>query len=152
MSSVKKAFPFWTLRRACLEVNWPQACTLSYRKTSVLALYICSSRPSQTFHCFSQALRVSSACHNKTDFERHLDDMKSWLQARNYHKYLAEKEMSKSRFNKEKSNTKQSKSKGVTFLVTYHPLLKSFRVWLITIWIFYILMKTLKKFLCLDPW
>ena len=35
--------------------------------------------------------------------------------------------MSKVRFNKENSNTKQSKSKEVTFVVTYHPLLKSFQ-------------------------
>ena len=28
-SSIKKAFPFWTLRWACLGVNWPQTCTLS---------------------------------------------------------------------------------------------------------------------------
>ena len=28
-SSIKKAFPFWTLRWACLEVNWPQMGTLS---------------------------------------------------------------------------------------------------------------------------
>ena len=50
--------------------------------------------------------------------------MKSWFQARIYHKHLAQKEMSKGRFNKENSNTKQSKSKGVTFVVIYHPLLK----------------------------
>ena len=53
--------------------------------------------------------------------------MKSWFQARSYHKHLPRKEMSKVRFNKENSNTKQSKSKGVTFVVTYHPLLKSFQ-------------------------
>ena len=53
--------------------------------------------------------------------------MKSWFQARSYPKHLAQKEMSKVRFNKENSNTKQSKSKGVTFVVTYHPLLKSFQ-------------------------
>ena len=35
--------------------------------------------------------------------------------------------MSKVRFNKENSNTKQSKSKGVTFAVTYPLLLKSFQ-------------------------
>ena len=63
---------------------------------------------------FSQALRVSRTCYNKTDFERHLDDMKSWFQARSYTKHLAQKEISKIRFNKEDSNTKQSKSKGVT--------------------------------------
>ena len=76
---------------------------------------------------FSQTWRVSRTCYNKTDFERHLDDMKSWFQARSDHKHLSQKEMSKGRFNKENSNTKQSKSKGVTFVVTYHPLLKSFQ-------------------------
>ena len=76
---------------------------------------------------FSQALRVSRICSNKTDFERHLNDMESWLQARGYPKHLVQKEMSKGRFNKENSNTKQSKSKRVTFVVTYHPLLKSFQ-------------------------
>ena len=49
--------------------------------------------------------------------------MKSWFQARSDHKQLAQKEMSKGQFTKENSNTKQSKSKGVTFVVTYHPLL-----------------------------
>ena len=74
---------------------------------------------------FSQALRVRRICSNKTDFERHLDDMESWFQARGYPKHLVQKEMSKVRFNKENSNNKQSKSKRVTFVVTYHPLLKS---------------------------
>ena len=53
--------------------------------------------------------------------------MKSWFQARSDYKHLAQKEMSKGRFNKENSNTKQSKSTGVTFVVTYHLLLKSFQ-------------------------
>ena len=35
--------------------------------------------------------------------------------------------MGKVRFNKEIGNTKQSKSKRVTFVVTYHPLLKPFQ-------------------------
>ena len=35
--------------------------------------------------------------------------------------------MNKGRFNKENSKTKQNKSKAVTFLVTCHPLLKSFQ-------------------------
>ena len=37
--------------------------------------------------------------------------MKSWFQARGYPKHLVQKEMSKVRFNKENSNTKESKSK-----------------------------------------
>ena len=77
---------------------------------------------------FSQTLRVSRICSNKTDFERHLDDLKSWFQARGYPKHLVQKEMSKVRLYNENSNTKQSKSKRVTFVVTYHPLLKFFRI------------------------
>ena len=76
---------------------------------------------------FSQALRISRICSNKTDFERHLSDMESWFQARGYPKHLVLKEMRKVRFNKENSNTKQSESKRVTLAVTYHPLLKSFQ-------------------------
>ena len=76
---------------------------------------------------FSQSLRVSRSCSNKTDLERHLDDIKSWFQARGYPKHFVPKEMSKVWFNKENSNTKQSKSKRVTFVVTYHPLLKPFQ-------------------------
>ena len=45
--------------------------------------------------------------------------MESWLQARVYPKHLVQKEMSKVQFNKENSNTKQIKSKQVTFAVTY---------------------------------
>ena len=63
----------------------------------------------------------------KTDFERHLDDMESWFQVRGYTKHLVQNEMNKFLFNKENSNIKQSKSKQVTFVVTYYPLLKSFQ-------------------------
>ena len=51
--------------------------------------------------------------------------MKSWFQARGYSKHLAQKEINKAQLNKENSNTKQSKSKPVLFVVAYHPLLKS---------------------------
>ena len=53
--------------------------------------------------------------------------MKSWFQATSYPKHLAQTKMGKVQVNKENNNTEQSKSKGVTFVVTYHPLLKSFQ-------------------------
>ena len=60
--------------------------------------------------------------------------------------------MRKVRFNKENSNTKQSKFKQVTFVATYHPLLKSFQSLINKhLNILYILMKILKKFLWLGP-
>ena len=142
MSSIKKAFHFWTLRWTYLEVNWPQICTLSL-------LVNISTRPKHLLIqnipnvplFFSQALRVSRICYNKIDFERHLYNIKSWFQARSYPKHLTQNEMSKPRFNKENRNTKH--------ITLFWNL---FRVWLIIIWIFYTLMKILKKFLCLDPW
>ena len=70
-------------------------------------------------------MRVSRTYSNKRDFERYLDDIKSWFQAIDYPKHLVQKEISKVQFLKENSNTKQSKSKRVIFVGTYHPLLKS---------------------------
>ena len=54
-------------------------------------LHYTSARPDHTKRSivFSQALRVSRICSNKTDFERHLDDMESWCQARGYPKHLS---------------------------------------------------------------
>ena len=64
-------------------------------------LYIKSTDKLQYLHCtsahpdhtkrsiaFSQALRVSRICSDKTDFERHLHDMESCFQARGYPKHL----------------------------------------------------------------
>ena len=42
-----------------------------------------------------------------------------------YPKQLVQKKGNKVRFNKQNSNTKQSKSKRVAFVVRHHPLLKS---------------------------
>ena len=76
---------------------------------------------------YSQALRKSRICSYKTDFEKHLVDMKSWLQARGYPSHLVQKEMNKVKFsgNWDKNKTKK-KSKGVPLVITFHPLLKDF--------------------------
>ena len=46
-------------------------------------LHYTSAHPNHTKRSivFSQALRVSRICFNKTDFGRHLDDMESWFEA-----------------------------------------------------------------------
>ena len=92
-------------------------------------LHYTSAHPDHTKRSivFSQVLKVSRVCSNKEDFERPLDDIESWFQARGCPKRLAQKEMGKVRFNEENSNTRQSKSKRVTFVFTYHPLLKTFQ-------------------------
>ena len=43
--------------------------------------------PTKLSIVFSQALRLSRICYNKADFERHLNDMTSWFQARSYPKH-----------------------------------------------------------------
>ena len=52
-------------------------------------LHYTSAHPDHTKRSivFSEALRVSRTCYNNTDFERHLDDMKPWFQARSYPKH-----------------------------------------------------------------
>ena len=75
---------------------------------------------------YSQALTMSRICSYKTDFEKHLVDMKSWFQARGYQCDLLQKEMNKVKFsgNWDKNKTKK-KSKGVPLVITFHPLLKN---------------------------
>ena len=117
-------------------------------------LHYISAHPDYTKHSivFRPALSVSRICSNKTDLKTHLEDVISWFQARGYPKHSTQKEMSKVWFNKENSNNKQIKSKRVTFVVTCHPLLKSFQSLINKHLNIFILMKILKKFLCLGPW
>ena len=58
---------------------------------------------------YSQALRMSRICFYKTDFEKHLVDMKSWFQARRYPSGMVQKEMNKVKFsgNWDKNKTKK---------------------------------------------
>ena len=44
--------------------------------------------PTKRSIMYSQALRMSSICSYKTDFEKHIMDMKSRVQTRGYPKYL----------------------------------------------------------------
>ena len=68
---------------------------------------------------------MSRICSYKTDFEKHLVDMKSWFQVRVYPSDLVQKEMNKVKFsgNLDKNKTRKN-SKGVPLLITFHRLLK----------------------------
>ena len=73
---------------------------------------------------FSQALRFSRICSEKSDFLKHLEKMKSRFLFREYHKDLIEVEMKK--VYAKNRNTKRSKSlKAVPFVMTHHPKQKS---------------------------
>ena len=68
---------------------------------------------------------MSRICYYKTDFEKHLVDMKSWFQARGYPSGLIQKEMNKVKFSGHwDKNKAKKKSKGVPLVITFHPLLK----------------------------
>ena len=63
-------------------------------------LHYTSAHPAHT-KCsiiYSQALRMSRIFSYKTDFEKHLVDMKSWFQARGYPSDLVQKETNKVKF------------------------------------------------------
>ena len=74
---------------------------------------------------YSQALRMSGICCYKINFEKHFVDMKSWFLARGYPSDLIQKEINKVRFlgHWDKHKVKK-KSKGVSLVITFHPLLK----------------------------
>ena len=91
-------------------------------------LHYASSHPDHTKRSiiYSQALRISRICSNKSDFLKHLENMKSWFEGRSYPKKLIEEEMKKVRFfGKGNVTRRKDAAKGVPFVLTYHPLLKS---------------------------
>ena len=72
---------------------------------------------------YSQLLRVSRICSRENDFNRHKSNMKIWFQKRGYPENIIENEMKKVKL--PSCNKAQRKnSKGIAFVVTYHPLLK----------------------------
>ena len=126
MSSIKKAFPFWILRWACLEVNWPQTCTLSLQtniSTCTIHLLI------QTLPNFPLFLVKHWGLAGYAIIKQILKDIWTiWRHGSKQEAILNIKPKRKwAKFDLIKnSNTKQSKSKGVTFAVIYQLLLKSF--------------------------
>ena len=90
-------------------------------------LHYTSAHPAHTKRSiiYSQALRMSSICSYKTDFEKHRVDMKSCFQARRYPNDLVQKEMNKVKFSGHRDKNKaKKKSKGVPLVITFHLLLK----------------------------
>ena len=91
-------------------------------------LHYTSSYPNHTkrYIIYSQALRISTICSNKSDFLKHLESMKSWYEVRGYPNKSVEQEMEKVKLLK-KGNTVRQRDprKGVTVVLTYHTLFKS---------------------------
>ena len=60
-------------------------------------LHYTSAHPNHTKRSivYSQTLRLSRICSYKNDFEKHLEEMKSWFRVRGYLDNLMKKEMSK---------------------------------------------------------
>ena len=74
----------------------------------MFSLYICTPSPRETFYY----LRMNRICSYKTDFEKHLVDMKSWFQARGYPSDLIQKEMNKVKFSGNWDKNKEKAQKG----------------------------------------
>ena len=108
----KERITFMDLKVALSGDQWT---TDQYIKSTDKHQYLryASTHPYHTkrFFVLSQAFRVSRICSNKTYFEKHLQEMKSWFQAGDYPKYLIQKKMNNVWFNKQNKNTKKSKLK-----------------------------------------
>ena len=88
-------------------------------------LHFNSSHPDHTKRSiiYSQALRLAKICTFENDFLRYRDEMKSRFQRCGYPEDVITTEMKKVIFNGN-SGKSSNKSKGVPFVLTYHPLLK----------------------------
>ena len=117
-------------------------------------LHYTSAHPAHTkrFIIYSQTLRMSRICSYKTDFEKHLVDMKSWFQARVYPSGLIQKEMNKVKFSGHwDKNKAQKKFKGIPLVISFHTLLKNVGNIIHKNLYCYTRTKKLKEFLLLDP-
>ena len=72
---------------------------------------------------YSRLLRVSQICSCGNNFNRHKSNMKIWFQKRGHPGKIIENEMKKVNF-PSCNKVQRKKSKGIPFVVTYHPLLK----------------------------
>ena len=63
-------------------------------------LHYTSSHPDHTKRpiIYSQVLKISKICSNKSDFLKHLEIIKSWFEVRGYTNKLIEQEMKKVKF------------------------------------------------------
>ena len=115
MSQVKRVCHFLILKWAASNPQTPD-----------LTLHIVSSWSYYTLHCYSQALRISRICSDKSVFLKHLESTKSWFEVRGYPNNLLEQEMEKVNFFKNGNVARQGNPrKGFLFVLTYHPLFKS---------------------------
>ena len=74
---------------------------------------------------YSQLLHVIRNCSCENDFNQHESNMKIWFEKRGYPENIIENEMKKVKFASLLGSKK--KSKGIPFVVTYHPLLKQLK-------------------------
>ena len=90
-------------------------------------LHYTSSHPDHTKRSFiySQALRISRTCANKSDFLKHLESMKFWFEVRGHPNKLIEQEIEKVKFFRDGNVLMQrDPRKGVPFVFTYRSLFK----------------------------
>ena len=69
---------------------------------------------------YSQALRLKRNCTFEKDFNRHLVNMKEWFLARGYPEKMVKEQMKREVFGKT-DKTREDSTKGVPFVVTFHP-------------------------------
>ena len=71
---------------------------------------------------YSQTVRTRGLCSLESDFLKHCTKMKSWFLKRGYQENMIDEVMKKVYFSEKGSNNSKG-SKGLPFVVTYHPSL-----------------------------
>ena len=74
-------------------------------------------------------LRIKKICSREEDFEKHLQELSSWLKNRAYPTWLIEREFKRVKeYNIEESNRLREESckTGVPLTIVFHPMLKHF--------------------------
>ena len=79
---------------------------------------------------YSQGLRIKRICSREEDFEKHLQELSSWLKNRAYPTWLIEREFKRVKeYNIEAESNilrEESCKTGVPLTIAFHPLLKHF--------------------------
>ena len=125
MSLIEKVLLFWILKVPCQEVIWPQTYTLSLQTgNNICTLHLHIQHIPYALLFSAKPWGSVEYVYMRKIYEKHMGNMGSWFPARGYHKHLVQKEMKKIKFTKVNRVKRKKETKGATFIVTYHPLLK----------------------------
>ena len=89
---------------------------------TVISIWIIHHLIPTILNVYSHSLKATRLSSLKRDFLKHLTKMKSWFLERGYPENMIHEEMKRVKLSQKGSNNSRG-SKGVPFVITYHPYL-----------------------------